>query len=254
MSYYIHMKPSFRKGTILPHVLVANVIIGLLAITGMYLLPNNESTSLSLIPTTFVSQPGDTFTVQVLTTSDIPVNVFKGTVRFNEKVLAVADINYNTSLANLWAEEPWYKNGEGTIGFAGGTTRPGGFTGTENLLTITFKALETGDGDLVLVDTQILMHDGLGTEAPLTDYIDTLFLVASSTTDTQVEHKTKSLADVTVTETKPQPDLNSDGKVNMIDVSLFLLYLPVNNSKGDLNNDGKVNNADLSIILGARTL
>lgn len=248
------MKPSFKKGTILPHVLVANVIIGLLAITGMYLLPNNESTSLSLIPTTFTSKPGDTFTVQVLTTSDIPVNVFKGTVQFNEKVLAVANIDYNTSLADLWAEEPWYKNGEGTIGFAGGTTRPGGFTGTEGLLTITFKAIATGNGGLVLTDTQILMHDGLGTEAPLTDYIDTLFLVASGTTDIVVEHKTKSLADVLVADIIPKPDLNNDGKVNMIDVSLFLLYLPVNNPKGDIDNNGKVNNADLSIILDARSL
>lgn len=246
------MKLSFNKGTILPHVLVANVIIGLLAVTGMYLLPDN-GTSLSLIPTTSISKPGDTFTVQVLTTSDIPVNVFKGTVNFNERVLAVAHIDYNTSLADLWAEEPWYQKGNGSIGFAGGTTRPGGFTGTESLLTITFKALASGNGDLVLNDTQVLMHDGLGTEAALIDYIDTLFVVASGTADTRIEHKTKSLADVMVTETKPQPDFNNDGKVNMIDVSLFLLYLPANNPKGDLDNNGKVNNADLSIILGART-
>jgi hypothetical protein len=247
------MKQSFIRGTVLPQLLVANLIIGLLAVTGMYLLPNSSGTNLSLIPTTFISKPGDTFSVQVLTTSDVPVNAFKGTVSFNEKVLSVESINYNTSLADLWAEEPWYQSGGGSISFAGGTTRPGGFTGTESLLTITFKSLNSGNGDLMLTDTQILMHDGLGTEAALTDYIDTLFVVASGTTEEAVVHKTESLTDVTVLDKLPQSDINSDGKVNMIDVSLFLVYLPTNNHKGDLNMDGKVNSADLSIILGARS-
>lgn len=248
----MYMTQSFKKGTVLPHVLVANVIIGLLAVTGMYLLPNDAATTLSLVPTTYVSKPGDTFTVQILATSDVPVNVFKGAVRFNEEVLAVTNINYNTSLADLWAEEPWYQSGEGSIGFAGGTTRPGGFTGTESLLTVTFKALAAGNGNLVLNDTQILMHDGLGTEAPLTDYIDTLFIVASTTPESHIEHKAESLADVFISDTLPKPDLNDDGVVNIIDISLFLLFLPTNNPKGDLDNNGKVNNADLSIILAAR--
>jgi hypothetical protein len=253
------MKSSLYKGMVVPPALAASVILGLLAVTGMYLLPSNKiDTAIMLTPSTFVSKPNDTFTVQILTTSEIPVNAFKGTVRFNEEVLDVESIDYNTSLANLWAEAPWYEDGAGTIGFAGGTTQPGGFTGTDTLLTITFKAHTAGNGNLVLKDTLVLMHDGFGTEAPLKNYVDTLFIVAANESPTsapaiRVTHETKSVADVLVLSNLPNPDLNNDGRVDLTDISLFLLLLPTNNLKGDFNNDGKVNTADLSILLQART-
>jgi hypothetical protein len=253
------MKRSLRKGMIIPPALAASVLLGLLAVTGMYLLPSaGTETSLALTPETFVSKPGDIFSVQILTTSDIPVNAFKGLVRFNEEVLMVDSINYNTSLADLWAITPWYQNGAGTIEFAGGTTRFGGFVGTDTLLTINFKALQAGNGNLILEDTQILMHDGLGTEAALVDYIDTLFLVKAEeveqkTPNERVEHEAKSVADVLVLTKLPTPDLNNDGVVDIVDVSILLLIIPTGDLKGDLNDDGKVNTADLSIILQART-
>ena len=240
-------------GIIAPPPLVASVILSILAVTGMYLLPSKEAqTSVMLTPTTFVSTPGETFTVQIVTTSDIPVNAFKGTITFNEQVLEVASIDYNTSLADLWAEEPWYESGAGTIEFAGGTLRPGGFTGTGTLLSVTFTALAAGSGNLVLGNTQILMHDGQGTEAVLTDYIDTLFSVSASAPTEMITHEARSSAEVVVLETLPTPDLNSDGAVTITDVSLFLLLLSTSNPTADFNADGKVNTADLSILLEAR--
>lgn len=253
------MKRSLRKGMIVPPALAASVILGLLAVTGMYLLPSvGTETNIALTPDTYVSKPGDIFSVQILTTSEVPVNAFKGLVRFNEEVLMVESIDYNTSLADLWAITPWYENGAGTIEFAGGTTRFGGFVGTDTLLTINFRALNAGNGNLVLEDTQILMHDGLGTEAPLTNYIDTLFLVKAEEVERavpneRVEHETKSIADVLVLTKLPTPDLNNDGIVDIVDVSILLLIIPTGDLKGDLNNDGKVNTADLSIILQARS-
>ena len=253
------MKLSLRKGMIVPPALVASVILGLIAVTGIYLLPSEHaSTTIMLAPSTFVSKPGDTFTVQILATSEIPVNAFKGTVRFNEGVLAVENIDYNTSLADLWAETPWYENGAGTISFAGGTTRPGGFTGSETLLTITFKAHTVGDSNLILGDTQVLMHDGFGTEAPLKDYVETLFIVAAHETPTttptiSIQHETKSEANVLVLRKLPTPDLNDDSKVNLTDISLFLILLSTQSLEGDFNDDGKINTVDLSILLQART-
>lgn len=242
-----------NAGTIVPPTLIASVILSILAVTGMYLLPTDtEETALLLTSGTYVSAPGETFTVKIETTSDIPVNAFKGTITFNEEVLTVASIDYNTSLADLWAEEPWYKNGAGTIEFAGGTTRPGGFTGTDTLLTVTFKALNPGNGNLVLSNTLILMHDGQGTEAVLTNYIDTLFTVSAKEPEQIITHEAKSAAEVIVLNELPTPDLTNDGKVNTADLSIFLLLLPTNNPKGDFNGDGKVNTADLSILLDAR--
>jgi hypothetical protein len=249
------MKQDMSRGVIVPAALAASVILGLLAMTGMYLLPKEEAgIALKLTPNTYISTPGETFTIEIVTTSDIPVNAFKGTVLFNETVLEVASIDYNISVADLWAEAPWYEDGDGSINFAGGTLRPGGFTGTESLLTITFKALQAGNGDLVLRDTQILMHDGAGTEATLTNYIDTLFVVENETVASErIEHETMSVADVLVLSKAPTPDLTSDGQVTIADVSIFLLLLPTGNLQADFNNDGKVNTADLSILLEART-
>ncbi len=240
-------------GTIIPPTIAASVILSILAITGMYLLPTEtEETAILLTSGTYVSAPGETFTVKIETTSDIPVNAFKGTITFNEGALAVESIDYNISLADLWAEAPWYENGAGTISFAGGTTRPGGFTGTDTLLTVTFTALNPGNGNLVLNDTLILMHDGKGTEAVLTNYIDTLFTVSANEPEKIIVHEAKSAAEVVVLNTLPNPDLTNDGKVNTADLSIFLLLLPTNNPKGDFNGDGKVNTADLSILLDAR--
>lgn len=241
------------SGMIAPTAYAASIILSMIALTGMYLLPAAEKdTALRVMPNTFVSAPGETFTVKIETTSDTPVNAFKGTVTFNEATLAVQSIDYNTSLANLWAEAPWYQSGAGTIEFAGGTTVPGGFTGTDTLLTITFTALTPGSGDLVLNNTQILMHDGQGTEATLTDYIDTLFTVSADSPE-QVVHEARSSAEVWVLSELPTPDLNNDGSVNITDVSLFLLLMPTGNPTGDFNGDGKVGTADLSILLQARS-
>ena len=49
------------------------------------------------------------------------------------------------------------------------------------------------------------------------------------------------------------PDLNHDGKVNLVDFSIFLISWNTTNVEGDFNQDGKVNLADFSIMLFAWT-
>jgi cysteine-rich repeat protein len=45
------------------------------------------------------------------------------------------------------------------------------------------------------------------------------------------------------------PDLNGDGKVNLVDFSIFLLSWNTDNDRPDFNSDGKVNLGDFSIML-----
>ncbi len=45
------------------------------------------------------------------------------------------------------------------------------------------------------------------------------------------------------------PDLNKDGKVNLVDFSIFLISWNTNNDPADFNSDGRVNLADFSIML-----
>jgi hypothetical protein len=49
------------------------------------------------------------------------------------------------------------------------------------------------------------------------------------------------------------PDLNLDGKVNLIDFSIFLTSWGTDNDRSDFNSDTKVNLADFSIMLFAWT-
>ncbi len=49
------------------------------------------------------------------------------------------------------------------------------------------------------------------------------------------------------------PDLNGDGKVNLIDFSIFLISWQTDNDRTDFSNDGKTNLADFSIMLFAWT-
>ena len=104
------------------------------------------------------------FTATITVRSGEPTNVFSGTVVFDSSYLVVDKIDYNTSIADLWAVEPWYAEGDGTITFAGGSTQPGGYTGEGTLLTVTFRPIRTGVTDLGIDDVRILRHDGLGTE------------------------------------------------------------------------------------------
>ena len=50
-----------------------------------------------------------------------------------------------------------------------------------------------------------------------------------------------------------QSDLNGDGKVNLVDFSIFLLSWNTDDEEPDFNEDGRVNLADFSIMLFAWT-
>lgn len=191
-------------------------------------------------------------TVTVVVESSIPVNVFQGVVKFDSRYLVVEKIDYNTSIADLWAEEPWYSNGDGTIGFIGGTTKPGGFTDTGELIKITFKTKALGDTKIAMSEARILQHDGLGTDVTLNQPIDALF----SITNTELSKNTvisKSVVgpDISILDKKPTTDLNKDGQHNMKDFSIFMGYLTLGDLRADFNQDGRVSMADMSIIIEA---
>ncbi len=245
---------SFRnqpvRGTVLPAALVASALIGLLTLTGLYILPNmSASTAMTIAPATLTTLVDTTFTIQIVVTSATAVNAFAGRLSFDPDILTVTHIDYNTSIADLWAEEPWYNDGAGTVSFAGGSTHPGGFTGSDTLVTITFTAINSGDANVRLDQIQILQHDGLGTEAAASDTIDSVFTI-TPTAETELPPVEKTAVSV-ISPTTPL-DLNNDTKITIADMSIFMLYLTTNDIRADFNSDGKVGTADLSILLNAR--
>ena len=242
---------TVTHGHIIVLTLIASALVGCMAIASVYVSNfSSREAAMTLDPLELVAVPGDTFTVSVLVSSGIPVNAFTGMVTFEHEVLSIEKIDYNTSIADLWTEEPWFSQGDGTVNFTGGTTRPGGFTGTGALVTITFKALTPGDAKLVLGNARILQHDGLGTDVPLSSPIETAFTVTPDTLTTITSQPSGSV--VTVTSSVSPTDLNQDGATTLADISVFMLYLATGDMRGDITGDKRINTTDLSILLDAR--
>lgn len=207
---------------------------------------------LRIEPNQIMTTIDKTFTVDVVVSSDIAVNVFAGDLSFNPSVLKIEKIDYNTSIADLWAERPWYHNGDGTMNFAGGTTKSGGFSGEGKLISITFKTISTGNGDITIEDARILIHDGLGTDAVLAEPIDTIVTIDGTSAQTQEVLNTSGPRTAFVVTKEPvKTDLNGDGKQSIADVSIFMGHLATQEMRSDFDKDGTVGLKDLSILMKA---
>ncbi len=233
--------------------LVGTAILGLVGILATVMqVQNGTEAAMRLTPQSGVTVLGQPLTITLVVESSVPVNAFSGLISFDPAQLRVIGIDYNTSIADLWVEEPWYENGEGTITFAGGTTRPGGFTGEDTLIRVSFMPESEGDARLVLSRARVLEHNGFGTDAELAEPIDALFTVERLAIEARTVSETVSNSNIVVLNDKPNPDFNDDGKVGAADVSILMTHLMSSNLRYDLNADGKIGLGDVSILLDAR--
>ena len=233
--------------------LVGTAILGIVGIMARVINVGMEpEAEMRIEPVAGVSVLGQPLYVTLVVESSLPVNAFSGLISYDPSQLEVIAIDYNTSIADLWVEEPWYENGAGTLSFAGGTTKSGGFTGEDTLIKIAFMPKREGDARLTLSRARILEHNGFGTDATIAAPIDALFTVEELAAEARTISDTNSDGTFTIMPEKPDSDLNDDGKVNVADVSIMMMQLLSSDSRYDLNLDGKVNLADLSILLDAR--
>ena len=232
--------------------LVASLLLGLVGVGGLFGLSsdNGAVADMRITESTNTLAIGDTFTIDIVVDASEPMNVFKGMLIFDPAALTIQSIDYNTSLADLWAEEPWYSNGEGTLNFIGGTTRLGGFVGTEKILTVTFETQSVGMTTLTLKEIKILRHDALGSEAQMNKRSDTIFTIQERLSQSEViiDPTNKTGQSLQVLPTNINTDLNNDGKQSIADISIFMSHLATQNLRSDFNEDGRVNLQDLSIL------
>lgn len=233
---------------------VAGVILAAGALTASVALAPHEmegEASLTLSPQELTTLIDNTVKLEVLISASTPVNAFMGEVVFDTSLFTVDKIEYNTALADLWVTEPWYSKADNTIYFAGGTTRPGGFVGKDNLLTIYLSSKNTGETVVGIENARILKHDGLGTDTVLTTGIDSVIsTLAADQASTPTETKDTASA-VTIIPNPPSYDVNNDGKVSLADIATFMLKLGSRDVRFDFNQDGTVSTADLSLLLNA---
>lgn len=125
---------------------------------------------------------GDSVTLglRIDTDEDECINTIDATIHYDPSI-RVVDISRGSSILNLWVENPVIDEENHTVHFAGGV--PGGYCGripgdpslTNVVLELIFKSpgFNVGSGDnssaKIWVDenSQVLLHDGLGTNATL---------------------------------------------------------------------------------------
>jgi hypothetical protein len=107
---------------------------------------------------------GDVFSVDlVIDTERQLLNAVETEVLFPVELLEYVANDDGQSVINLWIDKPRYHN-LNLISFSGIT--PGGFSGTEiKLLSLTFKVVKVGQGNIEINQANLLVHDGLGTPA-----------------------------------------------------------------------------------------
>jgi|SRR3989344_2611857 len=193
--------------------------------------PNSEKLAaaiLLLTPTTGQFYIGDTISIALLVnTLNQSINAVEGKITFPSDKLEVTGISKENSIISLWAEEPVPSSN--SIAFSGGLPSPG-FIGTAGkVMIISFKVKSDGDAVIDIEDAQVLANDGFATNI-LSEIIPTNISLS----------KPKSKI----------ADINDNGKVDLVDVSILLNnWGTPKNKSTDLNGDGKVNAKDLSILL-----
>jgi hypothetical protein len=105
---------------------------------------------------------GDTIKVRiVLSSPSQSANAVSGSLSFSKDTLSLTSISKSNSLVSLWAVEPSYSNTSGTADMEGVILS--GYTGSNGtILTLTFKAKDTGTASIKFRTSSVLANDGQG--------------------------------------------------------------------------------------------
>ncbi len=126
-------------------------------------LESAQAADVLVAPATGTYTTGQTFTVAVrVSPAGSSVNAVEASLKFNPSVLSVVSISKEGSVFSLWTTEPAFSNTAGTITFGGGSPSP--FTAQSNILSVTFRTLAAGSGDLSVAKASVLAADGKGTD------------------------------------------------------------------------------------------
>jgi hypothetical protein len=117
-----------------------------------------------LSPANISTKVGKTFTVDVLVNSNKdPINAVSGLLNFPADVVSVASISKTGSFITLWAEEPTFSNSAGTVNFEGVALNPGFSGATGKVVSITFRAKQAGNINILMKSGSVLANDGNAT-------------------------------------------------------------------------------------------
>jgi len=124
-----------------------------------------QGASLYLSPQTGTFFVGSTFDVSIfVNTERNDVNAVKVDLKFDQRKLQIASPTAGRSFIAVWISQPTFSNVEGTATFRGGVPSPGINTSSGLVSTITFRAINSGETAVSILDSsQVLLDDGKGT-------------------------------------------------------------------------------------------
>lgn len=178
-----------------------------------------------------------------------PINALETTISFSPETIEITDISIEDSFIDLWVFGPTFSNASGTLSFTGGTPAEGGFLGRGVVATVTYRGLAPGRVLFEFENANVLAYDGLGTPVD-TESLDESIIVERLAGDQARTARTTMNKIVVRDQNTPLPDLNSDGKVSLADLSIFVTHISGDYVyKSDFNEDGEVDLKDVSILL-----
>ncbi len=186
---------------------------------------------------------GGTTSVDVNINTQVAINAMGATISFPRDTLEIISISKEKSFFDLWTEDTIIAEEAGEIRFSGGTLRQGGLVGTGTVLTLQVRAKNAGAGQLQFKNVLVYPSNDTGKA------LDTEIEPVTLTIVPQPALSVGSGASTPTRPSLPNPDLNGDGRINLIDLSIltFKMAGPYN-ARYDLNSNGSVGLDDLSIL------
>lgn len=139
---------------------------GILLFLGIYFFVDINkviAANINFSPSSGTYHEGDLVEIKINVSSEKPINAVSSTISFPSDVLSIASFSKDSSIINLWVQEPTFSNDRGTINFGGVILN--GYNGDSgNILTLIFKAKSDGKVTLKFSSVSILANDGNGTD------------------------------------------------------------------------------------------
>lgn len=131
---------------------------------GVFFAGQASAANLYLSPSTGSYLVGAIIPVSInISSSDQSMNAASGIVFFPTDKLEVISLSKSGSIFSLWVQEPSFSNSAGVINFEGIALNPG-FTGASGkLITVNFRAKNSGTANLSFSSGSVLANDGQGT-------------------------------------------------------------------------------------------
>jgi hypothetical protein len=121
--------------------------------------------NLVVSPSSVTTKVGKTFSVDLIVNNNIDaINAASALVSFPADSLKVVSISKTGSFISLWAEEPTFSNEKGTVSVEGVALNPGYNKSVGKVISITFKALQSGNVSIAVKSGSVLANDGNATD------------------------------------------------------------------------------------------